>query len=81
MFTITLRRQKCIGCNYCKQGAPEFFTISKKDGKSILLHSKRKRHTDVLRCANTPQAHLLDVAKSCPVRIIEINESKQSSTK
>lgn len=76
MFTITLRRQKCVGCNYCKQGAPEFFAISKKDGKSVLLHAQNKRDTDVRKCANTPPNHLLDVAKACPVHIIDIRESK-----
>lgn len=43
MIVITLQRDKCIGCNYCEEFAPEFFRMSKKDGKSVLLKSQEKR--------------------------------------
>lgn len=79
MFTIILRRQKCVGCNYCKQGAPDFFAISKKDGKSVLLHSQNKGQADVRKCPNSPPNYLLDVAKACPVHIIDIRTHKEKS--
>ena len=43
MVVITLQRNKCIGCNYCVELAPNQFQMSKKDGKSVLLHSQNKK--------------------------------------
>lgn len=43
MVIVTLQRDKCIGCNYCVEMAPAQFQMSKKDGKSVLLHSTEKR--------------------------------------
>ena len=43
MVVITLQRNKCIGCNYCVELAPKQFQMSKKDGKSVLLHSIDKK--------------------------------------
>ena len=37
MVVITLQRNKCIGCNYCVELAPQQFQMSKKDGKCVLL--------------------------------------------
>ena len=31
MVIVTLQREKCIGCNYCAEFAPEYFRMSKKD--------------------------------------------------
>ena len=39
MVVVTLQRQKCIDCNYCVELAPEQFQMSKKDGKTVLLHA------------------------------------------
>ena len=33
----------CIGCNYCVEFAPAQFQMSKKDGKTVLLHSVDKK--------------------------------------
>ena len=43
MVVITLQRNKCIGCNYCVELAPNLFQMSKKDGKSVLLNTKEKK--------------------------------------
>ena len=43
MVIVTLQREKCIGCNYCVEAAPEQFQMSKKDGKSVLLRSTDKK--------------------------------------
>ncbi|MBK8490133.1 MAG: ferredoxin [Saprospirales bacterium] len=73
MIIITLQRDKCIGCNYCAELAPEFFRMSKKDGKCTLLHAVEKKgfHT-----ARTPFEHaeepLRAAEKVCPVKIIKI---------
>lgn len=43
MVIVTLQRNKCIGCNYCVEMAPNQFQMSKKDGKSVLLHANEKK--------------------------------------
>ena len=76
MIVITLRRDKCIGCNYCVEKAPEFWRMSKKDGKSVLLGAEEKRGVQVLR-TKRPEALLPNkaAAEACPVKIIEVREN------
>ncbi|MDL1913565.1 MAG: ferredoxin [Bergeyella sp.] len=73
MVIVTLQRDKCIGCNYCAEFAPEYFRMSKKDGKSVLLKSQKRKGFYTLR---TPVFKALDscekAAKSCPVNIISV---------
>lgn len=75
MVIITLQRDKCIGCNYCVEMAPEQFRMSKKDGKSVLLHSMEKKRFHTIKsydeliyenCANA--------SKACPVKIIDVKK-------
>jgi len=73
MVIITLQRSKCIGCNYCVELAPKQFQMSKKDGKSVLLHTKDKKGFFTLK---SPDVSILEnVAKAkeaCPVNIISV---------
>ena len=73
MVIITLQRNKCIGCNYCVELAPEQFQMSKKDGKSVLLRSQEKKGFHTLKSLKD---HIYDdcdkAAKACPVKIISV---------
>ena len=73
MVIITLQRAKCIGCNYCVELAPAQFQMSKKDGKSVLLHSKDKKGFFTLK---STEEHIFDdcdkASKACPVKIISV---------
>ncbi len=75
MVIITLQRDKCIGCNYCAEFAPDYFRMSKKDGKSVLLRSQDKKGFFTLK---TPIPDSLEscekAAKACPVNIISVKE-------
>jgi ferredoxin len=75
MVVITLQRDKCIGCNYCEEFAPEYFRMSKKDGKSVLLKAQEKRGFHTVK---TPQYEAYEVcekaAKACPVKIISVKQ-------
>ncbi|MAD97767.1 MAG: 4Fe-4S ferredoxin [Flavobacteriaceae bacterium] len=75
MVVITLQRKKCIGCNYCVELAPEQFQMSKKDGKSVLLHSQEKKGFFTLKSAdeNILEASL-EAKKACPVKIINVKQ-------
>lgn len=73
MIIITFQRDKCIGCNYCAEFAPELFRMSKKDGKSVLLKSIDKKGFFIYK---TPLEESFDpaqkAAKICPVNIISV---------
>ena len=73
MVIVTLQREKCIGCNYCAEFAPEYFRMSKKDGKSVLLKSVEKKGFHTLKTpiedANEPCEK---AAKAGPVKIISV---------
>lgn len=73
MVIITLHRNKCIGCNYCVELAPEQFQMSKKDGKSVLLHAKEKKGFFTIK---SPDESIYEnakkAAKACPVNIIDV---------
>ena len=75
MVVITLQRDKCIGCNYCVELDPENFRMSKKDGKTVLLHSKDKKGFHTVK---TPNDFVFDpadkAAKACPVKIIVVKK-------
>ena len=75
MVVITLQRQKCIGCNYCVELAPEQFQMSKKDGKSVLLNATDKKGFHTLK---SPDHSILPdavaAAGACPVKIIKVKD-------
>ncbi|MFZ2900846.1 MAG: ferredoxin [Saprospiraceae bacterium] len=75
MIVITLQRPKCIGCNYCEELAPEFFRMSKKDGKSTLLHATEKKGFHTARTPSDQAEEALQAAaKACPVKIIKLTK-------
>lgn len=75
MVIITLQRKKCIGCNYCVELAPEQFQMSKKDGKSVLLHSTEKKGFFTLKSFDESIFdNSLEAKKACPVKIIEVKQ-------
>ena len=61
MVIITLQRKKCIGCNYCVELAPGQFRMSKKDGKSVLLHSEEKKGFHTIKSPG--RVHLMTMLK------------------
>ena len=73
MITITLQREKCIGCNYCTDEAPNHFVMSKKDGKTTLLNSRDRKGFHTYKEANhMHQMELEKAEKICPVKIIKV---------
>ncbi len=73
MIVITLQRNKCIGCNYCAELAATHFRMSKKDGKSVLLHSKDNKGFHTHKDLNNDSLEELEKAsEACPVKIISV---------
>lgn len=73
MIIITLQRDKCIGCNYCQEVAPEQYRMSKKDGKAVLLEARERKgfHTVKLH-DNSLLEENLKAAEGCPSKIIKV---------
>ena len=73
MVVITLQRDKCIGCNYCVELSSGQFQMSKKDGKTVLLHAKEKKGFFTVK---SKDENILDdcekASKACPVKIISV---------
>lgn len=74
MPTVIQRRKKCIGCNYCVELAPEFWRMSRKDGKSVLLGAEDKRGNFVLKITEADVEVNKRAATACPVNIIDVRE-------
>ena len=76
MVIVTLQRDKCIGCNYCVEMAPVQFQMSKKDGKSDLIHSKNAKGLYTLKSYDHTIIESCELAvKACPVKIISVKET------
>ncbi|VXB95389.1 4Fe-4S ferredoxin [Flavobacterium sp. 9AF] len=75
MVVITLQRDKCIGCNYCVEMAPNLFQMSKKDGKTVLLKATNAKGFHTLKSPDHTLVENGELAvKACPVKIISIKE-------
>ena len=72
MATVIHQREKCIGCNYCVELAPEHWKMSKKDGKSVLLGAIEKKGFWSSKISEQDVEVNEKAAKSCPVNIIQI---------
>lgn len=71
MVVVTLQRNKCIGCNYCVEMAPNQFQMSKKDGKTVLLHATEKKGFHTIKSPdNSIYEECIQAEKACPVKII-----------
>lgn len=76
MISISLQQKKCIGCNYCAEIAPELFRMSKKDGKSVLLHATQKGDYQNLKTNDFFREDALKCKEVCPVKIIKVHDCK-----
>ena len=72
MPIIIFQRNKCIGCNYCTEIAPEFWCMSKKDGKTVLIGSVRKKEFWTLSIPEVSKTINEQAASSCPVKVIQV---------
>ena len=74
MIQIIYQRNKCIGCNYCIELAPNRWKMNKKDGKSVLLGSRNKKEFYIAEVHDKEYEVNKASAKVCPVNIIRINK-------
>lgn len=72
MPKIVHYRSGCIGCHICVEMQPEFWRMSRKDGKATLLKSHLKKDTHILEIARDHIKYSDEVASHCPVKVIKI---------
>ena len=68
-------RNKCIGCNSCVEDAPNFWKISKADGKSCLIGSKKNEKNENIFIRIISEIEVEEnkqAEKDCPVGIIKV---------
>lgn len=72
MRKIIFYRDNCIGCSICQEMQPEFWRMSKKDGRAVLLQSIQKKKIHQLEIHNTALQKTVEVIAACPVRVIKL---------
>lgn len=72
MKKIFHRREKCIGCAYCVEIAPEFWKMNEEDGKCDLLGAKFKKQEFVLEVFADEIEINEKAARICPAKCIKI---------
>ena len=80
MIQIIYQRNKCIGCNYCINLAPNRWKMNNKDGKSVLLNSRYKKGFYIAEVPEKEYGVNKASAKVCPVKIIRVNKIKNNNT-
>jgi len=72
-YKIEHDRENCIACGACAVIAPEFWQLSKEDGKADIINSKKTEdgyeHLDIEE-KDFPVNK--DAADACPVNVIHI---------
>jgi len=66
-------RDKCIGCGICYELQPDFWRMSKRDGKATLVNSIQKRGIYILEINERDKASSLKTIEACPVKVIRLN--------
>ena len=69
MIKVTLFREKCLGCAYCAEIAPEYWKMSSEDAKAILHQSKNKNGVYVADFTDNELDILMQFVEICPVKI------------
>ncbi len=72
MPKIIYYREKCVGCNTCVQLAPDYWTISKADGKAYLLFSEKRKKAYIRDLPPEDREKNMLAARDCPARIIKV---------
>ncbi len=72
MLKIIHQRDKCIGCFYCVEIAPNTWTIEETDGKSFLIESIKKKKLYIATISDFEYDENKEAADVCPVNCIQI---------
>lgn len=65
-------RNKCIGCNICFEAQPEYWRLSRRDGKATLVGAILKKDTYILEIPEFDVEASKVTAEHCPVKVIKV---------
>lgn len=71
MSRIIYYRKKCIGCGICYERQPDYWRMSRKDGKANLIGSTENKEIHI-KLIFPPLKKTILVVKSCPARAIKL---------
>ncbi len=78
-FTISHKRNDCIGCGSCVLLAGHTWRMSKDDGKACLRGAQWKgKEFMVAQCDEEMRADNEAAAAACPVKIIRIAQQRDA---
>lgn len=72
MIRVIYYRSKCIGCNACVEAAPDYWRVSKRDGKCSLIGATQKKGIYNMLTNDIDLEKLNKSADNCPSKIIQI---------
>lgn len=73
MYKLIHYRDKCIGCGICYEQQPEFWRMSRKDGKATLVKAAVTKNIYILEVNSSSKQRSQETAKACPVNIIKVS--------
>ena len=71
MARLIHHRNKCIGCSYCVEIAPDFWEMNDEDGRCDLIGSQKHGQLYVLEIFTDDLPISEKVVKLCPVNCIK----------
>ncbi len=74
MVRIFHFRNKCIGCYYCVEIAPDRWRIDESDGKSILIDANENKGIYVIEVPDFEYEENKQAADACPVNCIRVEK-------
>lgn len=74
MVKIFHYREKCIGCFYCVEIAPERWEMDETDGKSNLIDSKSNKGVHIVEVPEWEYEANKQAADSCPANCIRVEK-------
>ena len=72
MPKIIQYRHNCIGCGICHERQPDYWRMSRKDGKATLLRSVEKKGIHITGIPDHEAEASRAVAQACPARVIKV---------
>ncbi len=66
-------RQNCIGCNACVSIAPQNWVMDEKEGKAVLVGSRKKGGVYVGEIFDRDLSANEMAAQACPTQVIKIS--------
>ena len=74
MFRILHYRERCIGCYYCVEVAPQRYVMNEQDGKCDLIDGQKKgNHYEAIVLDDSELNSVKEAEKLCPANVIKID--------